>query len=231
MNIEVISIDCGDTLIYRTKEDYLAVFEALTELSYNLNIEKVRDSLERARLWWRNEKARTGRIWDEEARITMIGRMLSILGLPYSTDLALRLGDLWLEKADYKAYDDAEPLLKILRNLGYRLIVISNSSSKRNLEANLRRTGLLGYFELLISSGSVGYEKPDPEIFKIASRLCEIPLDRMLHIGNDYEDDYLGALRTGMKAILLDRDDRCMDKNCVRVRKLTEIPVILKRLG
>jgi len=34
-----------------------------------------------------------------------------------------------------------------------------------------------------------------------------------------------------MKVILLDRDDECMDNDCVRVRRLTEISIILERLG
>ncbi|MEM4461881.1 MAG: HAD-IA family hydrolase, partial [Candidatus Bathyarchaeia archaeon] len=168
--------------------------------------------------------------WDEEARISMIERMLSIIGLPCTRGLASTIGDLWLERAEYRAYDDVEPALETLKSLGYRLIVISNSSSKRSLEVNLRRAGILGYFEVLVSSGSVGYEKPHPEIFRIASRLCHVQLDRMVHIGNDYEDDYMGASNAGMNAILLDREDRYADKNCIRVRRLVEVSRIIEKL-
>lgn len=230
MGVEVVSLDCGDTLIHRVRDHHLVIFDILRSLGYELDVDRVRYAFEEARLWWREERRRTGRVWDEEARISMIGKMLSIIGLPCGRSLASTIGDLWLEKAEYKAYDDVESTLKTLKSLGYRLIVISNSSSKRSLELNLRRTGLLGYFEVLVSSGSVGYEKPHPEIFRIASRLCGVQLDRMVHIGNDYEDDYVGALGVGMKAILLDREDRYAGRNCVRVRRLVEVPNIIEKL-
>ena len=133
----------------------------------------------------------------------------------------------WLLEADFRAYDDAAPTLNELKSAGFKLIVISNVSSSKNLKTYLRKAGIPNHFEAIIASGDVGYEKPNPEIFKIASKISNTPLKSILHIGDKYEEDYVGASAAGLKALQLDRKGLYKDKQCPKIATLTELVNLL----
>jgi FMN phosphatase YigB (HAD superfamily) len=78
-------------------------------------------------------------------------------------------------------------------------------------------------FEAIIASGDVGYEKPSPEIFRKASKLLNIPASYILHVGDKYGEDYVGAYNAGLKALLLDRKGLYKDKQCPKITTLTEL--------
>ncbi|MGQ9642152.1 MAG: HAD family hydrolase [Candidatus Bathycorpusculaceae bacterium] len=222
VKVRTVSFDCGGTLYFEVEEDFIVFHNILRELGYQVNVNNIREALHHARCWWNAEKAKSNRVWNEGTWVGLIQRMLSHLNLPDVDKLAFRLRDGWLSKADFHAYDDAEPTLKELKNRGTQIIAISNVSSKKNSTMYLKKAGLLGYFDLIVASGDVGYEKPSPEIFKIASKLSKTPLKNMMHIGDKYEEDYLGARSAGMKAVLIDRKNM-QKKRCKKISNLTEL--------
>ncbi len=91
----------------------------------------------------------------------------------------------------------------------------------------MRKAGLLEYFGMLVASGDLGYEKPNAEIFRIASRLSNTPMENMLHIGDRYEEDYLGVRAAGMNAILIDRRGMYGGKQCPKISSLTDLVGLL----
>lgn len=92
--------------------------------------------------------------------------------------------------------------LERLRRGGYRLAVVSNSDGRA--EEGLEAAGLRGFFECVIDSQLVGFEKPDPRIFRAAlDRLGLVPAEA-LYVGDIYEVDVVGARRAGMEVVLLD---------------------------
>ncbi|MEM3442855.1 MAG: HAD-IA family hydrolase [Candidatus Bathyarchaeia archaeon] len=149
------------------------------------------------------------------------------LSLPTPNYIAYQLRDGWLAEAKFEAYEDAEPTLKQLKDSGFQIIAISNVSSKRNLTTYLEKAGLLHYFSVIVASADIGHEKPDPEIFKVASQISKVPLTNMLHVGDKYEEDYLGAQSAGAEAILIDRKGIHKNKECQKISKLTELIDIL----
>jgi len=116
--------------------------------------------------WWRQEKARTGILWNEETDAIWFERMLSSLALTDSHRIAARMVELWPQRIQYKAFDDAEPTLFKFKRMGLRLIMVSNVPSQRILTILVGQTGLLPFFDLLVASGTVGFEKPDQRIFE-----------------------------------------------------------------
>jgi len=50
-----------------------------------------------------------------------------------------------------------------------------------------------------------GIKKPNPMIFQIASEKINCSPSQILHIGDSYENDYLVAINSGLKNILIDR--------------------------
>jgi len=226
---EAVSLDFGGTIAYEAKEDYVVYCEVLGELGYAVDLNAVREALARARGWWRQEKARSGRIWNMDAYVDFVEYVLRVLDLPSPDELAQDVLSVLPHRVEFKAYDDAEPAIRELKRRGYRLIVISNVSSLENLSIYLARTGLRKYFDLLMASGSVGFEKPDPRIFRLASERIGVPPEEMAHVGDDYEADYLGAETAGLKGVLLDRKGAYRGKAIRRILSLTELPRLLAR--
>lgn len=65
--------------------------------------------------------------------------------------------------------------------------------------------GLGEYIELCITSARVGYEKPNPAIFRIALEAAGHPHEAWM-VGDRIEADIRGAENCGIKAILVRRE-------------------------
>jgi len=226
--IKAVSFDCGGTLYYEVEEDYIVFHRILHKLGYGFELAKVKESLDDARFWCNYVKARTRKVWNENTWLNLLQRMASNLGISDSVSTAQHLRDHWLREAEFKAYEDAVPTLNELKNAGFKLMIISNVSSLRNLKTYLRKAGIPNLFNVIIASGDVGYEKPSSEIFKIASKTLNIPLKGILHVGDKYEEDYLGAYNAGLNAILIDRKGIHKNKQCPKISTLTELTNILQ---
>ena len=88
------------------------------------------------------------------------------------------------------------------RARGVLVAVISNSEGF--LEEILRDIGIMSLFDLVIDSGIVGVEKPDPAIFRIALDRTGVDAPHALHLGDTYATDVVGARAAGIRAALID---------------------------
>ncbi|MCS7387000.1 MAG: HAD family hydrolase [archaeon GB-1867-005] len=228
--LSAISFDFGGTLARELKEEHQVFHEILMDLGYSVEVELVKEALSAAWDWWLQEKARTGRVWSEEALKDVIKLILRRVGALDIEKLVLKAVELYPYKLEFEVYPDVEPALKKLEQLRYRLTVISNASSQRNVEIYLEKLGLKRYFDLVVVSGTIGYEKPNPKIFHAAAEMLGVEPREILHVGNDYEADYLGAKMAGLKSILIDRDGVHGNKQCNRISNLTELLGILGKL-
>ena len=113
------------------------------------------------------------------------------------------------------------PSLEKLRAWGLNLIVVSNSDG--TVEESLIQQGLRPYFSSVVDSHWVGFEKPDPRIFQHALSRCGDPVERILHVGDIYHADVLGARAVGIHAILLDPFDDWPELDCERAADLTAV--------
>lgn len=95
--------------------------------------------------------------------------------------------------------------LAAARARGVKAVVISNSEGM--LEALFRDVGLGDAFDLVVDSGVVGVEKPDPRIFRVALERFAVPPERALHLGDNYATDVLGARAAGVRVALVDPFD------------------------
>jgi putative hydrolase of the HAD superfamily len=91
--------------------------------------------------------------------------------------------------------------LERLRRAGLRLGVVSNSDGR--VEEALEAAGLRGYFDVVIDSGRVGLEKPDPRIFYAALDALGVAPSEALYVGDLYEVDVAGANAAGIEAVLV----------------------------
>lgn len=68
---------------------------------------------------------------------------------------------------DIKAWPDALPTLRILKEAGLRMAFLSNFTAAM-LDAGVRNSGLEGLFEPHLSTDRVGAYKPDPRAYRMA---------------------------------------------------------------
>lgn len=142
---------------------------------------------------------------DRERGTRYLESLLRLAGVPEERMPVARdtLLALHRERHLWSGMDPETPAaLERLRLAGYRLAVVSNSDG-RAAEA-LAATGLLGAFELVIDSGLVGVEKPDPAIFALALEQMALEAHEALYVGDIYEVDVVGARAAGLEVILLD---------------------------
>ena len=64
--------------------------------------------------------------------------------------------------------------------------------------------GLGKYFEKVISSESVGFDKPDPKIFRHLFNVVGLPEGRIVYVGDDPERDIKPSKEMGMKDVMLE---------------------------
>jgi len=112
------------------------------------------------------------------------------------------------EKADHwEVFPDVIPCLDDLAARRIPAGVLSNWDSR--LHTVLDGLGLRDRFRFVLTSAEFGAEKPDAEIFREGARRLGCALDQVLHVGDLYRDDWLGATQAGLRGALLDRHDDC----------------------
>lgn len=82
----------------------------------------------------------------------------------------------------------------------FKLGVISNFDSR--LPTVLSNLGIRSYFKTVIFSSLAPAAKPDPAVFEFALFRSGAFSWQAVHVGDSLEEDYQGATRVGMKALL-----------------------------
>ncbi|MDP1552270.1 MAG: TIGR02253 family HAD-type hydrolase [Methanobacteriaceae archaeon] len=85
---------------------------------------------------------------------------------------------------------------------GYRLGVISNGITIKQWE-KLIRLGIYPFFDEVVTSDEVGFEKPHGRIFEEALNRMGCSAEKSVMIGNKFTEDIMGAVNAGMSAILV----------------------------
>lgn len=96
-------------------------------------------------------------------------------------------------------YPDAAAALRLLHEAGLKLGVLANQPA--SAEDDLRRAGLLGYFDHVWLSEAVGLHKPDPAFFRLALSMWSLPPHRVAYVGDRPDNDVAPARRLGMHAV------------------------------
>jgi putative hydrolase of the HAD superfamily len=120
----------------------------------------------------------------------------------------------------------AKEVFAKLKNLGYRLGVISNSDG--SIASAMKKLGFAPFFDCMIDSHVVGVEKPDPRIFEMALQQLGLPAERCVYVGDNYDRDVIGARGAGLVPILIDPFDLVAEDEVRRIRELGELARVLK---
>jgi putative hydrolase of the HAD superfamily len=85
----------------------------------------------------------------------------------------------------------------------FQLAVISNFDGR--LRMILEQLGISKFFRHVFVSSELGADKPDPEIFRRALGVVDLPSDQVVHVGDDPERDWKAASAAGLSIFQLDR--------------------------
>lgn len=121
-----------------------------------------------------------------------------------------------LDAIRFKAFPDAAPALRQLRERGEKLVAVSNWDC--SLPDVLERVGVGRLLDGAISSAVAGARKPDPVIFEPALELAGVGPGQAIHVGDTREEDVEGARSAGIRPLLIDRNGKGGD-----ISSLTEI--------
>jgi putative hydrolase of the HAD superfamily len=209
--IRAITFDCYSTLIdIWTDEQKGEIFKYLSQyLQYygaKIDASKLRSSLDLEKEHYLQSKREQE--YPEIDIEVIFGNILRREGV-HSSFLAESCCKLFrvLSRERLRLFPDSIPVLEEMKRNGYPLAVVSDAQKVFCAQEG-EILGLAPFFRHMVMSTHLGFRKPDPRIFAIACTLLAIPPAEVVYIGNDLETDVKGAQGIGMKAILLDRDQK-----------------------
>lgn len=119
-------------------------------------------------------------------------------------ELAKKVRKYMINPQRFIMYDDAIPVLSRLKEGGWRNIILSNHMPE--LPDVVKALNLSRFIEVCITSAVTGYEKPNPQAFRIALSASGYP-ETVWMIGDNIISDIKGAEAMGIPAILVRRPE------------------------
>jgi len=131
--------------------------------------------------------------------------LLAGLGIPTETiePLADELSDFFetrFFRRDLR--EGVRDVLVHLRSQGLRIGMVSNTISRGQVPALLRRYGIREYFDPVVLSAVYGWRKPDPKILLHAADLASAKPEACAYVGDTISRDVLGARRAGFGLVV-----------------------------
>lgn len=126
-----------------------------------------------------------------------------------------------------RLFSDVRRCLDQLRGDRRRLGVVSNSTSEASVRRILDRVGIVDYFDRVVSSGTEGVAKPDPELFRRATRRLDVAPVEAVYVGNLPTTDARAASAAGLHGVWLNRDGFGLGEEPPEITSLLELPGIV----
>ena len=231
-NKKAVFFDFGDTLASTvpTYPDRIRI--ALLEIGFEFTEEQYFRAFQYADYQiYKNyikEKLITSKIYQK----TLFSIVMDELGINMELEEARSLINKKMSEAvvTRKLLPGAEELLGTLYDSGYVLSVISNNDGKT--VEKCKEVGIEKYMELIVDSTIVNKIKPDREIFLLTSKKLGIDTKDIVHIGDLYGADVLGALNAGIDIIWINhKDGKNYDGlDILQVKNLVELTDLFKQV-
>lgn len=124
-----------------------------------------------------------------------------------ASECATEIEQGWEVSGNFELYEDVLPVLEELRRAELRLGLVSNGI--RDLREFVVHHSL--DVDAVVGSRAHGYVKPHPTIFQAALQQLGVEPAEAVMVGDSLEEDVEGARALGMRAILMDRQERHVD--------------------
>jgi phosphoglycolate phosphatase len=135
-------------------------------------------------------------IWNEDSSIKDFKRTnhdlkKRINSIEVRNDVAAFLFEIFMEFGKPRLHHDVLRTIERLKRNGKKTAIFSNSSEYR-LVKELKRLGLIGYFDMIVSAKELNAVKPNPTGLRYILSATKTKQDRCIYFG-DMADDILTA--------------------------------------
>ena len=228
-SVRFVFFDHGGTLAHIKKDTPEIPFEILQELGYDFSQEQVNRAIASAEAFW-DEKYHPLPRGQRSNFEDYYKHALQYLGLQEHISAIAKKIDLeWHDRAGITVYPDTIPCLEALKRRGLHLGVVTQNlrTTEEVKRLHLAREGIEQYFSVVISSESAGYDKPDKRLYLKAAEMAGYSPQEIMHVGDSYELDVVGARSAGMRGVLIDRSGRSPSYDCETIKSLSAVPLLV----
>ncbi len=209
--IEVILFDMGGTLRFTTpvSDEEKRIF--LSEICELLGDDRSPEELDRTLI----QRSREYKRWSEDTLIELNeSELWTRWMLPEYPEAkisknAVRLNQLFRNCIGKKSvFPETKEVVTELFRRGYRLGLVSNTTSSIEAPAEIESLRLTGYFETIVLSTVVGARKPDPEILQVAMRQMDVSPEKCVYVGDRVDRDVAVTRKAGLSKAIIMQDGR-----------------------
>jgi HAD superfamily hydrolase (TIGR01549 family) len=163
-------------------------------------------------------------VHDEEIWVAFTEEIILGMGgdVPRARECAVEMTRAWERSENFDLYEDVLPVLEELRRHRLKIGLVSNTG--RDLDEFLAHHTLS--VDAALGSRTHGWTKPHPSIFQAVLERLGVEPEEAAMVGDSPEDDIEGALALGIRAFLLDREDRFPER-AERLPDLYALPAAL----
>lgn len=198
-----VFFDFGDTLASTTPSYLIRIAMAMREIGYSVSDRDFEIAYLKADYdVYRRYKAEGGITPKEygEWFFPILCRYLSLEGDPNLIRARTREALRGI-KFDRAPLPGAVDLLRLLKECGFILVIVSNNDGKT--EEKCEEVGIRGYFDFIVDSTNLGLVKPDSRIFHFVLEKLNLSQREVVHVGDLYGSDVMGGLNAGLDVIWL----------------------------
>ena len=209
--IEAILFDVGGTLrttTKRTREEKLEILQRMMDLiGAHETVDEFSHTLSKGAKGYKHWAEKThielneGDLWTKW--------MLPSFPAQQIREMAVQLNQLYRDATGLRvAFPESREVVLELFRRGYRLGLVSNTTSSVEIPALLKELELTGCFETVILSTVVGKRKPNPTILLDAAQHLGVAPESCVYIGDRVDRDVAAAHKAGFAQAIILREPR-----------------------
>ncbi|MCR5732400.1 MAG: YjjG family noncanonical pyrimidine nucleotidase [Sphaerochaetaceae bacterium] len=198
-------LDLDGTLFDFGSTERIALKKLFNHISLEINEENRRIYHEVNLLCWQDYEQ--GIISMERLKVKRFEDFLAVLGLKWN---AKELSELFIEYLSEEGIvidGSISTLEKLKKN--YKLVLITNGIASVQ-RGRLKDSNTEHFFDSLVISEEIGYQKPDKRFFDVALSMADSTREECLVIGDGLSSDIKGGRESGIDTLYLHLNTPCL---------------------
>lgn len=211
--LKVISLDLWDTIIeddafLEEKRGEIRVKKLYEYLSpLNISYEDAKNAYERMSEWLFSTQKNTLKSINTDKQILYFFKLFGVTPNKVVLDDVKSVYETAIFQIPPPLIDGVEDFIKNIKKLNLKLCLLSDAGRTPGwaLREVLKRYSLLDYFDETFFSDEIGSVKPNKKSFQKIIEVFKVEKNEVLHIGDNFEKDILGAKNFGINYIHFSR--------------------------